>query len=213
MQIQKPKPVNQQIYDYLFSQIIDGSLPAGTRLAEEKIAAQLGVSRTPVRESILRLEHEGLLRNKAVIEPTPKEIEECYEVRILLESYAAKKAAESMSSSDKQALKKLITDAAEGDFEATMKAHTEFHNAIVRACGNDQITQLIERMQAIILLCRRDVVRNRSQVPHEHDDIYQAVLDGDGNRAESLMKEHLMENYKNMLSRLPATDGLVNLTK
>ncbi|WAH37894.1 GntR family transcriptional regulator [Alicyclobacillus dauci] len=203
MQIQKQKSVSEQIYDLLFSQIIDGTLLAGTRLAEEKIAAQLGVSRTPVRESILRLEHDGLLRNKYVIEPTRKDIDECYEVRILMEGYAARKAATCMSVPDKQALKELIEEAKSGDFGASMKAHTVFHNVIVRASNNEQISHVIERMQAIILLCRRDVVRHRSSVAHEHDNILQAIIDGDADLAETLMKQHLTDNYEDMLSRVP----------
>ncbi|MCL6632380.1 MAG: GntR family transcriptional regulator [Alicyclobacillus herbarius] len=201
MQIKKPVPVNQQIYDFLFRQIMEGTFSAGTRLAEERIAAQLGVSRTPVRESILRLEHEGLLRNKCVIEPTFKEVRECYEIRILLESYAARQAATFMEETDKKHLKSLIETSKSRDFETAMRAHTEFHNLIVRACGNDRITHIIERMQAIILLCRRDVVRNRVELPDEHGDIFEAVLSGDGDLAESLMRQHLVRNYHEMLNR------------
>lgn len=208
MQIEKPKLMNQQIYNLLFNQIMDGTLPAGTRLAEEKIAVQLGISRTPVRESILRLEHEGLLRNKCVIEPSLKEIQECYEIRIILEGYAARKAATSMSEDDKCYLKHLIDEADLGDFEATMRAHTEFHSAIVNAIGNDQISQLIERMQAIILLCRKDIVHNRSTISDEHYQIYKAILDGDGDRAEFLMRQHLTENFDNMINRLPSNPSV-----
>ncbi|GMA65595.1 GntR family transcriptional regulator (plasmid) [Alicyclobacillus fastidiosus] len=202
MKITKPKPVNQQVYDYLFNQIIEGTLPAGTRLSEDKISEQMGVSRTPVRESILKLEHEGLLRNKCVIEPTLQEINECYEVRILLESYAAKKAATIMSTEEKSRLKELLVSAKDSDFGTAMKAHTEFHNTIVRACGNTYIAQQIERLQAIIMICRQDIVRNRPELAHEHDLIYEAIFNGDEDLAESIMKQHLLENHQKVLSRL-----------
>lgn len=207
LQIQKPIPVNQQIYDFLFKQILEGSMPAGTRLAEEKIATQLGVSRTPVRESILRLEQEGLVRNKFVIEPTLKEIQDCYEVRILLESYAARKAAQTMTEQEKKQLSELVNHADPNNFESIMRMHTEFHQTIVRAAENDQISQLIERMHAIILLCRKDIVRNRQALPHEHDAIYHAILQGDGEQAEHLMKQHLNANFESMICHIPATEN------
>ncbi|WAH37164.1 GntR family transcriptional regulator [Alicyclobacillus dauci] len=208
MEIRKPEPVYQQVYDILFQQIIEGQLASGVKLSEERIAADLHVSRTPVREAIIRLEHEGLLRNKTVIELTPKEIKESYEIRILLEGHAAKQAALTMTPEDKEFLKSVIDRARSGDFEAKMKANTLFHNAIVRACQNDQLSQFIERMQTIILLCRKDIVKSRTELPHEHEEIYDAVIRGDGDAAERLMKSHLQRNLNNFLNSLPAENRI-----
>lgn len=203
MEIRRPEPAYQQVYDYLFKQIIEGLLPSGVKLSEERLASELNISRTPIREAVIRLEHEGLLRNKTVVELTPKEIKESYEIRILLEGHAAKMAALQMTEEDKRFLGTLIERSDNGDFEAKMKANTLFHNAIVRACQNDQITQLIERMQTIILLCRKDIVRDRTDLPHEHREIYEAIVRGDGEAAERLMRTHLEENLQNFLNRLP----------
>ncbi|GEO24638.1 GntR family transcriptional regulator [Alicyclobacillus acidoterrestris] len=203
MEIQKPQPAYQQVYDYLFKQIIEGDLPPGIKLSEERLAAELNISRTPIREAIIRLEHEGLLRNKSVVQFTPKEIKDSYEIRILLEGHAAKVAATQMSQQDKDFLRTLTESSHTADFETVMKTNTLFHNTIVRSCGNDQITQLIDRMQSIILLCRKDIVKNRAELPHEHHEIYEAILRGDGEAAEQLMQAHLQQNLQNFLDNLP----------
>ncbi|MCF8567825.1 GntR family transcriptional regulator [Alicyclobacillus tolerans] len=212
MIIQKTQPVYRQIYEYLFKQITEGTLPSGSRLAEEPIAAQLGVSRTPVREAILQLEHEGLLRNKTVIEPTAKEIKDSYELRILLEGYAARKAAAHMNPDDRHLLQQLVGTSGSMEFAQRMKTNTAFHNLIVRACDNDQIAQSIEKIQAVILMCRKDITHDREELPNEHVAIAEAILAGDADNAEKMMKQHLKRNFDNFVKKLPMNELISGLS-
>src|SRR5690242_20650899 len=89
----RSRPAYHQSYEIIRDKILNGELPGGTKIVEEKIAADLGVSRTPIRESIRKLEHEGLVVNKRVVKPSEKDLRNMFQVRILLEGYSAKCAA------------------------------------------------------------------------------------------------------------------------
>lgn len=87
------RPAYHQCYEILRDKILNGELPSGTKIVEEKLAAELGVSRTPIRDSIRKLENEGLIVQKKVVKPTEKDLRNLFNVRILLEGYSAKCAA------------------------------------------------------------------------------------------------------------------------
>ena len=83
----------QQAYEAIRDRILNGDLPGGTKIVEEKLAAELGFSRTPIRDSLRQLGHEGLIVNKKVVQPTEKDLRNLFQVRSLLEGFSAKSAA------------------------------------------------------------------------------------------------------------------------
>ncbi|GAX90269.1 GntR family transcriptional regulator [Effusibacillus lacus] len=192
--ISKYEPVYRQAYEVIRNMIIHGDLSPGTKLVEEKLAAHLGVSRTPVREAIRRLEQEGLVKGKTVIEPSEDELRDSYGIRILLEGYSARCAAENLTSEQKETLKNIIQTGKIGTIEEKVAANTTFHDIIMEASGNRYIIEVIDRMRSLILLCRRKVVHTRDCIHDEHEAICKAIMDGDGERAERLMKQHLQSN-------------------
>ncbi|OQO99208.1 GntR family transcriptional regulator [Geobacillus sp. 44C] len=179
-------------YEYIRDKILNGDLPRGTKLIEERIAEELGVSRTPVREAIRKLEQEGLIFQKRVVNPTDIDLRNIFQVRILLEGFAARYSATYMSEENLEELRKCIIIARTGTTEEIMKANEKFHNIIVHTSNNPFMIDIIDRMQSIIYLFRKTVVyHKRPFLIDEHQQIYEAIRDHDGDEAERLMKEHL----------------------
>jgi DNA-binding GntR family transcriptional regulator len=186
-----------QSYEYIRDQILNGELERGTKLIEEKLAEQLGVSRTPIRESIRKLEQEGLVKQKRVVNPTDMDLRHYFQVRILLEGFAARSAATYMNETDLNQLKECIDIGRNGTNEEIMEANKQFHDIIVNATNNPVMVDTIERMQSIIYLFRKTVVyHNRPFLIDEHQEIYDAIVSHNGNEAERLMKEHIQADLE-----------------
>jgi DNA-binding GntR family transcriptional regulator len=189
---EKFRPAYHQAYEMIRDKILNGDLPGGTKIVEEKLASELGVSRTPIRESIRRLEYEGLIVKKTVVNPSDTDLRNMFHVRILLEGYSAKCAASYLSESELLALKDCVDIGRSGTFDEIMKANERFHEIIVHASNNPVMIDIIDRMQSIIYLFRRTVVFfNRPFLIDEHEDIYKAIQSRDSQLAEKLMQEHL----------------------
>jgi DNA-binding GntR family transcriptional regulator len=187
----------QKCYEEVRDMILKGTLPQGTKLVEEKLAAELGVSRTPIRESIRKLEQEGLIINKRVVRLSETELRNTFEVRKLLEGHAARSAASFLSVSELQQLEQCVEVGHTGTQEQIMEANKLFHEIIMRASGNSLMIDLFDRMQSVIYLFRQTVVsHNRPFLIEEHGKIYEAIKAHDGDEAELLMKEHLQADLE-----------------
>lgn len=188
----KTRPAYHQSYEILRDKILNGDIPGGTKIVEERIAAELGVSRTPIRESIRKLEHEGLIVGKKVVKPTETDLRNMFQVRIILEGYSAQCAASYLKEKELQALQRCVEIGKTGTMDEIMSANEQFHEIIVQASHNPVMIDIIDRMQSIIYLFRRTVVfYNRPFLIEEHEEIYEAIKNRNGQQAESLMKKHL----------------------
>ena len=165
------------------------------------------MSRTPIREALLKLEQEGLVSQKRVVQPTESELRDIFRVRMLLEGDAARLAANYMNESALTALKESIDISQKGDYKETMASNKHFHDVIVEASNNKFMIDTINRMQSIIYLFRRTVVyHNRPRLIDEHNEIYQAILNRQPDEAEQLMKEHLQADLDFFLHILKIRD-------
>ncbi len=181
-----------QSYEYIRDKILNGELPRGTKLVEERLAKELGVSRTPIRESIRKLEQEGLIKDKQVVNPTESDLRNIFQVRILLEGFATRCAAAYMNEATLQRVYECVRIGRSGTNDEVMKANKEFHDLIIQASNNPVMIDIIDRMQSIIYLFRKTVVyHKRPFLIDEHEEIYNAILLHDADRAEGLMKHHL----------------------
>jgi len=188
----RSRPAARQSYEIIRDRILNGELSAGTKIIEEKIAAELGVSRTPIRESIRKLEYEGLIVNKKVVKPTEKDLRNMFQVRILLEGYSAQCAASYLNENELDSLYECVKIGRTGTIEEIMIANEHFHEIIVNASNNPVMIDIIDRMQSTIYLFRKTVVfYQRPHLIDEHEQIYQAIKARDGQKAELLMKNHL----------------------
>lgn len=186
------RTAHQQSYETLRDMILNGTIPQGTKLVEEKLATQLGVSRTPIRESIRKLEQEGLIVNKRVVKLSETDLRNTFELRMLLEGHAARSAAAYLSETELLALEQCVDIGRSGSLDEVMHANKEFHEIIMKASNNSMMIDLFDRMQSVIYLFRHTVVYyHRPFLIDEHQHICEAIRAHDGDTAERLIKEHL----------------------
>jgi len=190
-----------QILDSLRSSIIDGSLPGGARLREVHLAQSLAVSRTPVRDAIARLEAEGLvtrdqLGNATVFRPTLAELTEIFEIRIALESLAARLAVEHASGGLHGSLASHLDrlNVARPGHDWAVR-HDELHLALYQHCARDRLLTYIRTLRAQ----SEPYVRLAAQVDRtfadiadrQHQEILRLAETGDGPAMAGLITAHL----------------------
>ena len=201
--IQNHKPLREMVYEELKMQILKGSIIPGTRMMEVELAEEMGVSRTPIREAIRKLEKEGLV----TIEPrrgayasmiSTEDMVEILEVRQDLEGLAAYFAADRMTKGQMEELKQVSNSYNEavrqGNMEAMIKHDTRFHHIIVESCRNKILVQMIEQLQELVLRFRYiyyDNFRRAENMPEEHEAIVAAIAEGDADKARAAADIHI----------------------
>lgn len=197
----------QQAYNTLRAQIIEGVHPPGARVTEQEVAISAGVSRTPVREALRRLEAEGLLRfvphqGAFVASWTDQDAEDIFELRAMLESYAARLAANKATAEDVGHLRQLAEnqcrEAAErspGYLERIADLNSRFHRRLEKTAASTRLQATLATLSnaPLVLQTFRDYDGddlNRSA--HHHMEIVDAVEARDGDWAASVMHSHIM---------------------
>lgn len=179
-------------YEKLRDQILSGKLEGGTKLVEDRLAEDIGVSRTPIREAIRRLEQEGLIINRRVYQPNSMNYIHLFEMRILIECFAVKKATKYMTEEELVLLRNTINLARSSSGEEVIEANKTFHDMIVRQSRNTVMIETVEKMRSIIYLFSKAVVFNkRPMLIDEHEGIYRAIAARNGELASNLMENHL----------------------
>lgn len=194
-----------QVTERLRDQILSGALSPGTRLLQERLAQQLDVSRTPLREALRMLEKDGLVRTVEtsntveVVQLSRQDARELYEIRAVLDGLAARLAARrKLPSEDLASLHQAVdamTDSSDPfDTHGFLDAHTTFHLSIAEQCGNQRLKQLspIIRMSSQMLYPTLRSVPDRMVVSaHEHAEILAAIERGDPAEAEQVARRHI----------------------
>lgn len=180
-------------YEKIRQYILNGQYEGGKKLIEADLAEELSVSRTPVREAIRRLEQEGLIKNKRVLKPSASDIRHMFEMRILIEGYAASKAAKYMVNDTIDDMRSSIERAkANDDAEEIIAENKLFHDMIVQEVRNPIMVETVDRMQTIIYMFSKTVVQHeRPFLLDEHQEICEAIANRDVSGASTLMKKHL----------------------
>jgi len=186
-------------YALLRRELVNHVFPAGAILLETTLSARYGVSRTPIREALNRLEHDGLLervvRGYRVRVATPEDIMELYEARIALESAAAASAALRRTDLDLARLEHLSTQlgSATGADEVT-SVNAEWHRAIWTAAHNGAIAELLERVMTQMRLFDNGAVGapdSMERTIKEHAVVLDALRANDAEGARSAVAVHL----------------------
>lgn len=179
-------------YETLRDKILSGELEGGTKLVEDRLAESIGVSRTPIREAIRRLEQEGLIINRKVYKPNSMNYIHLFEMRILIECFAVRKAAKYMTDEELKQLKNTIDIARSSFGEEVIEANKAFHDMIVNQSRNPVMIETVEKMRSTIYLFSKAVVFNkRPMLINEHDGIYRAIEARNAELASNLMEAHL----------------------
>jgi DNA-binding GntR family transcriptional regulator len=196
----------------LKTEIIKGSLKPGTKLSEGKIAEQMGVSRTPVREAIRELAAEGFVKispNQGVVisNISIEDIQEVLQIRSVLEGLAARLAATKITREKIKELesfnKNMEKFISKDDILNFIKESEKFHVLILDICGNNRLVQIrknlddqIHRYRSISL----NVPRRPKYALEEHKKITEALKQGDLTKADELSKMHIENVLKNILA-------------
>ncbi len=205
------RPLREIVYEELKRQILMGEITPGTRMMEVELAEKMGVSRTPVREAIRKLEKEGLVaieprRGAYASDISIKDMLDVLEVRQDLEGMAAAMAARKVTEDEKKAFIKANTAYMEavksGDTEEIIRCDEIFHKLIGDFSGNKTLNQLLSQVQELALRFRYlyyDDFSRYEKMPMEHEEIEEAILSGDSRKARIVAEEHI-DNLKKFVT-------------
>lgn len=198
-----PRNLNDGVHVALKEAMVNQRLPGGSRLDELKISAELGVSRTPVREAIQRLSAEGLVvivphRGAYVAQLSRKDVHELYEVREALEGQAARIAAarapSGMVADLERTLRKYGDALGAGHEERLVQLDSRFHESIARASRNRRLMQLIRSHREHLKILRITSVSipgRPGRSFHEMVAVLEALRARDADLAEDRMRRHI----------------------
>lgn len=209
------KPLRDIIFETLREAIIKGELKPGERLLEETLAEKMGVSRTPVREAIRKLELEGLVKmlprkGAHVADLSIKDIMDVLELRATLDGLASALAANRISQDEllefKNVLGQFIMVAGKpNNLNNVIKKDVEFHDIIYRASRNERLIQLANNLREQIQRFRVIYLKEYSSVENlirEHEEIYNAVANGNMEVARKTAESHIKAQEEAILKAL-----------
>jgi DNA-binding GntR family transcriptional regulator len=187
----KQPPAADRVYAHVKQALLERRYEGGTLLTEGELAEAVGVSRTPVREALLRLEVEGLIKlypkkGALVLPVSAQEIADVVETRQLVEEHAARKAVPAppgLIQRLEELLEQQKQQAADGDFAAAAVTDRCFHAEIVRSGGNEILSRLYDQL--------RDRQLRIAKTLTEHEQILDALRTGDADAAVGLVHRHV----------------------
>ncbi|GLO60995.1 GntR family transcriptional regulator [Vibrio sp. MACH09] len=197
---------SNNLTEYLIEAIVEGNLSSGQKISEPELSKQLGVSRGPLREAIMRLEGLGLIERiphvgARVITFSSDHLSELYAVRESLEGMAARLAARNITDSELDSLKQLLSthsqhiDQVEGKSYFQQQGDFDFHYRIIKASRNKKLISLLcDELYHLLRMYRYQSPRSHSrpeQALEEHKFILQAIENRDEELAEILMRRHI----------------------
>jgi DNA-binding GntR family transcriptional regulator len=201
----------QWAYEEIRRRILDADLAPAAPLSEYQLADLLQVSRTPVREALKRLEHEGLVRSipsrgAFVAELSAQDIMEIYQIREQMESLAARIAAETMPVADVEDLEdelaRAATFAAKGRVKDTFESDVHLHKRIIEATRNGRLAGILgtldDQVQRIRVMSPRTPGRLEATL-REHREIVGRIKERDASGAEAAMRHHLRAACENAI--------------
>ena len=206
----KHTDLSYEVYKRLKTLILAKELLPGEKLKQEHIAKMLGVSRMPLHKAFQMLENELLIENLPrrgfyVTEIDNKKLLDVFECREVLEGVAARKVACTISASELKKLKKFFSPFIKRkkiDVKKYIEADQEFHNYILVLSGN-QVLQKFEVVKNIISQTYRGgLIREPKETLPEHLEIVDAIEKGDSDKAERLIREHLVKTQKLIIKQI-----------
>jgi DNA-binding GntR family transcriptional regulator len=200
LKIPKYPNLTELAYLHVKKYILEGSLEEGAKLTEETLATQLGISKSPVREALNRLESDGLIsiesrRGAFVRRFSLKEATDLYALRELLEvhSVGLAKVTPQFLSDLAASIERTRTNLHDGNMMAHVEEDIRFHNLIASATDNGELRRVIENINQKSILCRSKTYRlSASTAPESHRRIYLALQNGDRELAQQAMREHIV---------------------
>ncbi len=213
---------SEQAYAKIRAHLLSGAVTAGEQLTEDQLAQITGVSRTPVREAVRRLENELLLvrsdtKRLFVADWSRDDIEELFALRQMLECHAAERAAQRLSRTQIAALEQInreltaAVEASEPDVARFLDANRAFHEAIVEAAESPRLGQLLARLveaPVVLRTARTYSTDDLRQSARDHDELIAAFAARDPDWARAVMGSHLRRAFHTFARAVgPAKDA------
>lgn len=212
------KPLRELVFESLREAIISGHLHPGERLMEIQLAEELGVSRTPVREAIRKLELEGLVlmiprKGAYVSQISMKDIADVFEIRSALEGLAARLAAERATDDEIEQMERVLVRISESadrdDVSSAVSFDADFHERLIGSSHNGRLSQIVSNLREQIQRFRLTSLSHPGRVKlalEEHKKILEAISLRDPELAQNLAYEHI-ENAENSLMEVISEAG------
>ncbi|MBM4761417.1 GntR family transcriptional regulator [Bacillus sp. B15-48] len=207
------KSLYEQVYFSIKEKIIKGDYSPGQKLTESKLANLLGVSRTPVREALRRLEMDGLVVSRPshgveVTNFSKEAMDSLFDCNSVLEGLAARKAAELIDNESLILLEECLFLAEkyfeEGELEKVAEKNTLFHDTIVSASNNPTLTHMMLQIRSQVLAYRTFIssYKFRPTFMKEHYGIFEAIKNREADLAEDRMRKHIINDCRAIASQI-----------
>ena len=202
------------VYNHIRDAIVSSDIAPGKRLMEIELANTLGVSRTPVREALRKLEAEGFIkilpRKGAIVkQSSPKEVRDTLLIRAHLESLAAEIAAKKMDAKSRELLRlakeKFEETAREEDLDKMIQADIDFHDIIFQATENEKLVQILNNLKEQVYKFRAIYIRDKSYIDvivAEHKELYAAIANSDSDKAKVIALSHIRSQEDALIKTL-----------
>ena len=205
LHMEAPASISEAVTDTLRSAILVGQLKPGQKLPQAEIAEQLGVSRIPLRDALRRLEVEGLVlmddrRGARVAGVSMEELDEIFQMRILLEPTCAEAAVGKLSDEEADRLIKLLVAMDESDAAEplhAMNARRDFYQELYSMSGRPRITETILQLRDHV--SRFHVLRHDDGCIHAHQSLRTCIENRDGEAARKVVRDHLVEAHRDQV--------------
>lgn len=206
--------LNQKVYRVLKEAIIKGFLEPGTKLLENKIAEEMHVSRTPVREAMQKLVAEGFVKTTpnqtmVVTEVSPEDVKEVLQIRGALEGLAASIAAKKINRQEIDELENVVAQmslqVSRENLSSYCKVDDEFHDLILNICGNKWIIQIRDNLGSFIYRFRIKSLSVPGRLKYsleEHQAIMKSLREHDSAEADRLSQIHMENTVINILKNV-----------
>ena len=214
MMLNTDLPLREVVFNVLRKEILRGDLKPGERLMEIQLANRLGVSRTPVREAIRKLELEGLVlmiprRGAEVAKITEKSLRDTLEVRGTLEKLAVTLACQRITDKELEELRKAAdycgTFLNKNDLMGIAKADEKFHNVIYHATNNQKLIKILSNLSEQVYRYRVEYLKNENtpaQIIKEHKQLLEAIEAKDEGLASKIAEIHIDNQAKSIINKL-----------
>lgn len=214
------KPLRDVIFNTIREAIISGELKPGERLMEVQLAEKMGVSRTPVREAIRKLELEGLVemiprKGAHVAEVSVKDIMDVLEVRASMDGLATSLASQRITPDEvkelNHVLSQFVTNVEKENVSGTIKKDVEFHDVIYRASRNDKLLQISNSLREQVHRFRIIYLKgtgSTKDVIKEHEQIVEAIVTKDSQLAQKIAYDHIRKQEESIIKALKRNSSL-----
>ncbi|SCZ00126.1 GntR family transcriptional regulator [Alkaliphilus peptidifermentans] len=223
LKIESFKPLREIVFENLREAILEGKLEPGQRMMEIQLAEQLGVSRTPVREAIRKLELEGLVimvprKGAYVADVSIKDIMEVLEIRAVLEGLAASLAAERMTDEELDELEMISyqfkRSYQQDDVEGMIEKDIEFHERIFNSARNEKLVQIAQGLREQIYRFRVTYIseyNKAKELVEEHQAILETISQRDAEKAYEVAAKHIENAGSHMMESVLKGKGHENI--